>query len=205
MLPTATKVAVCFPSGDMVHADFALSLAGLCCSSFPLDLVIVNTKSSIVAAARNDAVKIAEEAGAGFLLFLDSDMTFPRTTLRRLLAHDRDIVGAHYTTRVPPHNLLGAPLGGDIAVDGDGLVAMRHMPTGCLLIRMSVFAQLKRPYFRFLFSEDTGEVHGEDYVFCDLAREAGFAIWCDANLSLEMGHIGQQIFRFADGASADPA
>jgi hypothetical protein len=36
---------------------------------------------------------------------------------------------------------------------------------------------------------------GEDYVFCDRARQAGFRIWRDAKLSLEIGHIGQQICR----------
>ena len=198
MLADIPKVAVCFPSGDMVHADFALALASLCASAFPIEPVIVNTKSSIVASARNDAVRIAREAGAEFLLFLDSDMTFPNTTLRRLLAHQKPIVGALYTKRVPPYELLGAPIGSEASIDAEGLIEMKHMPTGCLLISMAVFANLTPPYFRFLFDEATGAIHGEDYVFCDLARAAGFRIWCDVALSLEIGHIGQQICRFAE-------
>jgi hypothetical protein len=191
------RVAICFPSSDMVHADFALALAGLCNSTQPIETPLVNNKSSIVAMARNDGVKCAQDMNADFLLFLDSDMTFPRSTLHRLLAHRKDIVGATYTKRVPPFTLLGAVFDRNETIDEHGLIRMRHMPTGCLLIRMTVFEKLSAPHFRFLTNETTGEIHGEDYVFCDRAHEAGFEVWCDAALSLELGHIGQRIFRFS--------
>ena len=191
------KVAICFPSGDTVHADFALALAGLCNSTHPIQTPLINNKSSIVAMARNNGVKSAKEFGADFILFLDSDMTFPRTTFHRLLAHRKDIVGALYTKRVPPHQILGAAIHGEATCDEGGLVEMKHMPTGCLLISMAVFETLSEPHFRFLHDEATGEIHGEDYVFCDRARAAGFQIWSDVKLSLEIGHIGQQIYRFS--------
>lgn len=199
------RVAISFPSSDMVHADFALALAGLCNSTQPIETSLVNNKSSIVAMARNNGVKCAQDMHADFILFLDSDMTFPRSTLHRLLAHRKDIVGATYTKRVSPFTLLGAVYDREQAVDECGLIRMRHMPTGCLLIRMTVFEKLSSPHFRFLTNEATGEIHGEDYVFCDRAHDAGFEVWCDAALSLELGHIGQRIFRFsADGdKSAD--
>ncbi len=190
------KVAICFPSGDMVHADFALALAGLCNSAPPLETPILNNKSSIVAIARNNGVKKAKELAAEFILFLDSDMIFPRTTLHRLLLHGKDIVGATYTKRVPPYPILGAALHGNPTCDERGLTEMRHLPTGCLLIRMRVFDALSEPYFRFVNDEKTGAILGEDYVFCDRARDAGFHIWCDLNLSQEIAHIGQQVFTF---------
>ena len=102
------KVAICFPSTDMVHADFALALAGLCNASAPVETPIVNNKSSIVAIARNNGVERAQELGADFVLFLDSDMVFPRTTLHRLLLTGKDIVGATYAKRVPPYSMLGS-------------------------------------------------------------------------------------------------
>ena len=189
------KVAVCFPSGDMVHADFALALAGLCAAAYPIQIPIINAKSSIVAEARNRCVVLAREHNADLILFLDSDMVFPRTTLTQLLARDKDIVGATYPKRVPPHPILGASLpDGRMEADG-GLMEMLHLPTGCLLIRMSVFDALPGPSFRFRLDEDTGGIVGEDYDFCDRARAAGFAIWCDTKLSFEIGHIGQSVFR----------
>ncbi|MDR3462703.1 MAG: hypothetical protein P4L76_10355 [Beijerinckiaceae bacterium] len=189
------KVAICFPSGDMVHADFALALAGLCNSTPPLETPIINNKSSIVAIARNNGIKRAQELDSDFILFLDSDMVFPRTTLHRLLLHRKDIVGATYTKRVAPYSILGLARDSTPVRDAQGLTEMRHLPTGCLLIRMAVFKALSEPYFRFLNDEKTGEIMGEDYVFCDRAREAGFSIWCDTTLSQEIGHIGQQIYK----------
>jgi glycosyltransferase involved in cell wall biosynthesis len=193
------KVAICFPSMDMVHADFALALAGLCNSTAPIDTPLINNKSSIVAIARNNGVHKAQEFGADYILFLDSDMIFPRTTLHRLLFHQKDIVGATYSKRVQPFPALGAALEPNPAFDEQGLFEMRRLPAGCLLVKMSVFSALTEPYFRFLHDESTGEIQGEDYVFCDRARAAGFRIWCDSLLSFELGHIGQSVFRLGRG------
>jgi len=189
------RVAISVPSGDMVHADFALALAGLCHMSDDLDLVIFSNKSSIVAEARNNGVAMAQAAGVEHLLFLDSDMIFPRTTLRRLLAHALDIVGATYAKRVPPFQALGTALQEQPADPPHGLIAMARIPTGCLLIRMSVFARLAQPYFHFGLDTMRHQIVGEDYMFCDKARAAGLRIWCDAVLSREVGHIGQQVRR----------
>ncbi len=191
------KIAVCFPSGDMVHADFALALAGMLNSTPPLDTPIVNNKSSIVAAARNDGVKRAREMGCDYILFLDSDMVFPRDTLHRLLVHREAIVGATYVKRVPPYPVLGTAAESEPTCDARGLTEMLRIPTGCLLIRMSVFDALKPPYFRFVTDEASGDIIGEDYDFCDRARQAGFHVWCDAKLSLLIGHVGQKVFRFS--------
>lgn len=193
MTDTSPLIAICFPSGDTVHADFALSLAGLCHAVGPLRLTVINTKSSIVAVARNNGVARAQEAKADYLLFLDSDMVFPRETLIRLLKHMQDIVGATYSKRLPPYPILGTALSGQSLGEHPDLVEMERIPTGCLLIRMSVFDTLKKPYFRFEYNETNGNITGEDYTFCDRVREAGFRIWCDAALSKEIGHIGQQI------------
>ena len=189
------QIAIAYPSGDMVHADFALALAGLCLSMHPLETTVINTKSSIVAEARNMAVQRAREAEAQYLLFLDSDMIFPQSALHRLLLHQKDVVGAVYTKRVAPYDLLGTVLPNTVPPGDDGLVEMLRLPTGCLLIKMSVFDVLPQPWFRFLVDEENGSLLGEDYAFCDMARMAGFKLWADFSLSQEIGHIGQQICR----------
>ncbi len=183
----------------MVHAGFAMAFADLCLASRPLAVQLVSVRSSIVAVARNNAVDEARSFGAESLLFLDSDMTFPPTTLLRLLLHRRDIVGATYPKRVPPFGVLGTRLAAQ-PEDAGGLIDMSRIPTGCLLIRMAVFDRLAKPYFRFGIEPD-GALLGEDYAFCDAAREAGFRIWCDAALSHELGHIGQQVYRMPPPAA----
>jgi glycosyltransferase involved in cell wall biosynthesis len=188
------RVAIAVPSGDMVHADFAMAYAQLCLASAAFPLQLITVKSSIVAQARNNGVEHAREFGADYLLFLDSDMVFPPTVLLRLVLHRKDIVGATYTRRVAPFDALGSKLAEQPAVLSGDLLEMHRIPTGCLLINMQVFNKLAKPYFRF-DTDDKGQIVGEDYVFCDRAREAGFRIWCDAFLSREIGHIGQSIHR----------
>ena len=196
------KVAVCYPSSDMVHADFTLALAGLCLAAHPIAVTVINAKSSIVAEARNNGVEDARQSGAEYLLFLDSDMVFPLTLLHRLLLHRKDVVGALYTKRLPPYELLGKALASPPVPDTNGLVEMTRLPTGCMLIRMVVFDALTKPYFYFGIDQELQTILGEDYAFCDAARLAGFRIWADLSLSQEIGHIGQRICHIADGCKS---
>jgi hypothetical protein len=195
--PPLPRVAIAVPSGDMVHADFAMAYAQLCMASAGLQLQLITVKSSIVAQARNNGVEIARGFGADYILFLDSDMLFPPTALFRLLLHRKDIVGATYTKRVAPFDILGTKLAAQPAVLSGDLLEMQRIPTGCLLIKMDVFEKLSKPYFRFDVDAQ-GSIVGEDYVFCDRAREAGFRIWCDAVMSREVGHIGQSVHRLPE-------
>ena len=164
------RVAIAVPSGDMVHADFAMAYAQLCLASAGLPLQLTTVKSSIVAEARNNGVELARSFGADFIFFLDSDMLFPPTALFRLLLHRKDIVGATYTKRVAPFEILGTKLTEQPAVLSGDLLEMQRIPTGCLLINMCVFEKLSKPYFRFEIDAN-GAIIGEDYVFCDRARE----------------------------------
>jgi hypothetical protein len=193
------RVAIAVPSGDMVHADFAMAYAQLCMASAGLQPQLITVKSSIVAQARNNGVELARDSGADFIFFLDSDMLFPPTALFRLLLHRKDIVGATYTRRVAPFQILGSMLAEQPTVLSGDLLEMQRIPTGCLLINMGVFDKLSKPYFRFE-TDANGAIVGEDYVFCDRAREAGYRIWCDAVMSREIGHIGQTICRLPDAA-----
>ena len=54
---------------------------------------------------------------------------------------------------------------------------------------------LKKPWFTFNYNPDA-EVAGdrwtgEDYWFCGLLREAGIQVYCDADLSRQVQHIGE--------------
>src|SRR6202012_4429594 len=104
------SVAIAVPSGDMVHADFARAYADLCIASGKLPLHLITVKSSTRPQARNNGVEIARSCKANYLLFLESDMLFPPTVLLRLLLHAKDIVGATYTKRVAPFEILGTTI-----------------------------------------------------------------------------------------------
>ena len=73
---------------------------------------------------------------------------------------------------------------------------MAMIPTGCLLIRTHVFEKLSKPWFNTIAAGDS--LLGEDYFFCHNAIAAGMEIWCDGDLSRELGHIGQKIYQLGD-------
>lgn len=196
----APTVCLGLPSGDMVHKSHAMSLAMLAgnCAKAGIQIVLLDTRSSIVTHARCNSVEGALEHKADYLLFLDSDMTFPKDTVARLLGHRKDIVGGTYRKRGPPFETLGLPMGDDPIEVAHGLVEMRRIPTGCMLIDMRVFAALNKPYFCLVTDPKAGIEYGEDVVFCDRARHAGFTIWCDVDLSMDLTHVTQTHLAITD-------
>jgi hypothetical protein len=203
-----TKVGVCVPSGGTVHAAFEESLALLIASSQAI-CVLINTESSVVAVNRDNAVKAARGAGCSHVLFLDSDMVFPSWALDHLLARGKDIVGCVYPRRVAPYNILGSLMG---VPDCSDLRQGFELGMGCMLIDVRVFDRLEAPYFRMpaipsfdkvpaelagfdLAGYEPPTLMGEDYYFCKAARRAGFTVWADMPLSMELGHIGTVVHR----------
>lgn len=197
LLPT---VAVCVPSMSMVHADFAFSLAAFAHNP-GARIALFNYKGSASSAHnRNHLVEIALEHNTEYVFFLDSDMKFKQDTLKRLLKAGKDIVGATYVKRVPPYNVLGVPMEDGPVHYKDGVVEVKGLPAGCLLIKTAVFKRLHRPWFQHpvIRVDDKPALMGEDYFFCYTAREKGFSIWMDVDLSKELGHIGEQTFYVPD-------
>jgi len=197
MNSSSPLVAIGIPSGDLVHTDFAMSLATLCLNP-GAKVFLLNSRSSLVPLGRNQCASAAQLMKATHLLFLDTDMIFPTDTLTRLLAHNKNIVGATYSKRVPPFHPLTVTEEGEHIHITSGLRRVKLLPTGCMLIRTIVFDTLKKPYFNLV--ADGEQLRGEDYYFCERARAAGFEIWCDGELSNLLGHIGQKINRIADVA-----
>jgi len=193
--PKLPHVAIAIPCGTMVHADFAVSLGSMMHSLGEMPMSIVVGKSSIVADARNLGLEYAQKYGAEYVLFIDSDMTFPKDALLKLLVRQVDIIGATYSRRTAPFHFLGDILPEQPADAPKGLLEMSRIPTGFLLIKSTVFEKLKKPYFRFRVDEEAGVNIGEDFDFSDRVRAAGFRIWCDPYLSKELGHIGEQSFK----------
>src|SRR3990167_7894890 len=125
------------------------------------------------------------------LFFLDSDMMFEPDVLDKLLAHDKDIVGARYYRRQGKEK--------DPAVktryDMPGMSVPNHLyknyatATGCMLIKREALARIPRPWFA-LGTED--RPIGEDIYFCAKAKAQGIEIWEDPTLSI--GHVGLFVY-----------
>ena len=117
------------------------------------------------------------------ILFVDSDQEFPVSALDRLVAHKRDIVGAAYRGRQPPHQMMPPN------EDRTGLKEREWIPSGLMLVRRRVFETISFPWFPNISGKRPEDFVGSDVVFCRKARAAGFKIWCDYELSREVTHL----------------
>jgi hypothetical protein len=187
------KIAIGVPSGDMVHADFAMSLARLMSytmlSKDKIDIILINVKSSIVQKGRHETVLKALKFKVDYLLFLDSDMVFPADVIIRLLDSGMDVIGCNYPTRNTPFKpTCRNKLEQLVNSSDDSITEVGFIATGCLLINMKVFKKMKAPYFNVEWRGK--DFLGEDYLFCEAARKLGYSVFCDNKLSKEIKHIG---------------
>lgn len=141
---------------------------------------------------------------ADWLFLTNDDHVYPPDTLRRLLAHDKDVVTGLYLTRQAPFRPV---LFDDVTAAG-GLVPRRFMSSdrglkavaacgdGCLLLRRSVLETIPAPWWALANYHSDACDH--DNAFCAKVRAAGFDIWCDFDMSI--GHLGvMPVFPFFDG------
>ncbi|AHB09970.1 glycosyltransferase family 2 protein [Zymomonas mobilis] len=197
---TSPKVAIAvIAPGDMILVEFSISTMGLIQHAKDLDTNVICGRSSILAGAKNIAVKESLNWGADYILFLSGDITFPNDTLHRLLAHEKDIIGVTYPKPVAPYNLLGiTEEQQDQKALEQSLLKMRYMPGGCMLVKTEIFKKLDPNLPHFYYDVFQDDVMGDDFVFCDRVRELGYDIWCDANLSAEIGRIGQRVYHMPE-------
>lgn len=149
----------------------------------------------------NRLVTEAKANNMTHLMSIDCDMIFPSSGILRLLDHDKEIVGGAYNQR-------GNPQSGDqkistvkLADEKGNLITASQIPPqlfkcwslglGFVLMNMSIFDKLEKPYFRD-FEDDKGEFHTEDFEFFSKCQKAGIDVWC--NPSIQIGHIGSYVY-----------
>jgi hypothetical protein len=184
------KVAIIYPSGDMLHAQFCGSLVNLVAYSQSLGIQTfsVNPRSSLVQVSRFIGVETAIANGADKILFIDSDQTFQHNALAMLLDSKEDIVGAASLTRKEPIQYTCKDKEGNRIdfKEKTGLVEVHTNGFPMTLIDCSVFDKIDKPYFNVSYNE--GSWIGEDESFCHAAREAGYKIMINADVKI--GHLG---------------
>lgn len=188
------RVMIAVPCGEDVKADFALSLALMVGYSTyvrpDMELPLYFLKGTYLPRARAALVDEAMERQCTHILWLDSDMRFPKDTLLHLLSRDVPIVGANYATRQVPILPTALDFNLDPVFGGEGLVDVRHMGMGVMLTDIDVFQAIGKPYFAFGYNKAANDYAGEDVYFCERARVNGYRIRMDAALSEQVEHCG---------------
>ena len=185
------KVIVGIPSMGMIRIETMVSLVEMLSTS-PVEYSLYTPISCYVHMNREEIVKMALKSGAEYILFVDTDMKFPRDTLNTLMALDVDIVGALYNQRKIPPTSVVIQLNPPIEKLPKEPIKVRAVGTGLMLVKIDVFKQMKQPWFFFVPELDGQKAIGEDVYFCDKARGMGYDVWVDPRPIV--GHIGEAIF-----------
>ena|SRR3990167_5023528 len=186
---TKNKVAIAVACQDTVKAKTMFSLVhALRNVDFEYDLFMQISCDLI--GNRIRLVRQAIESGATHMLFLDHDMFFKDDSITKLLAHNKDIIGAPYNFRSFPLKSTAAPLS-DIS-DKAQIYRCNTVATGFLLIKLSVFEKVSEPWFDFGRDKNFELACGEDSYFCQKAIKAGFDVWADPNIFVK--HCGEYMY-----------
>ena len=202
-------------------------------------------KSSLVTQGRNLCVADFLASKSTHLLFIDSDIDFQAKSIFEMLKKDKDIISVPYPlknaawsksfekikdNKVNTENDLKnsiyqypikVPNNNDIKTVG-GVIEVTHAPTGCMLIKRSVFDKMIKAYpdkeivqktiingqyvdkpnmwnfFDTLHDKETKTYLGEDFAFCKLWADIGGKCYCYILDSI--AHVGE--FRY-EGRYAD--
>lgn len=200
------SVSILVPTRDTVYSHFSYSLGNLIKTTtlmgtevhlfFDASTILINQRENLI----NQAIDVKSE----WVLWLDSDMMFPPTTLLRLLAHNQDIVACNYMKRSYPFKSVAfmdtndweswVPLQSE-----DKLLTVEAIGMGCVLMKTSVFEKLNKPYFEYTYQPKTKDWGGEDFTLFKKLNKLGYQVKVDMNLSNEIYHIGT----FAYGKNLD--
>lgn len=129
-----------------------------------------------------------------YLLAIDSDMSFDKDALKKLLALDTDIATGIYRKktldkteyeiyrraegRFEPYTEITTST--PFEVDACGF--------GCVLVNSRVFHSIEYPAFKNTWMDPQDWKMSEDLYFCRKAKQQGFKIWVDP--TVRCGHLG---------------
>lgn len=196
------KVSVSIPVYEHFHAQFGYSFGKMMLftgvtlvADGIVDVLTNMIEGTYLHRARNDLAIQAMKIDATHILWLDADMKFPQDALLRLLGHGKPIVGANYShRRFPIHHVAfktvgeGNDRGADVMCrttdESTGLEEVEGIGFGMLLMETAILTKIPFPWFTLQ------DGVGEDLAFCRRAREAGYKIYVDHDLSKEMVHWG---------------
>jgi hypothetical protein len=192
------KILIAVPTAEMGRrADFYDYFNAL---DKPVGTMVSSAHGQSPARNRNMMIRLAINNDCTHIFFLDDDLTFQSDSLKRLIAHDKDIVSGLYLMRNYPHMPI---LFNYIAPDGrclhyfpkdgeSGLMECKSFGLGCVLIKTDVFRSM------------TEECKKDDWVrlgelerdhWCDdiglwnRVRSYGWKLHCD--LDTQFGHMAQ--------------
>lgn len=205
------RILVCTPVyGDAVKRGYAHSLAQSIAyfaqakSDVDKYIDVQMVYSSNLVENRHILVSKAFEFEATHMLFWDADIKVPPDAIVKMVNHHLPIVALNYAKKEPEARPTAFIDTDDYVgpcfsqAQHTGLQAVSSCGFGFMLIEMGVMQKLQTPLFQFTqVGQDGYKTETEDVFFCRKAREAGFDIVIDHDLSKLCSHIGDWEFTTA--------
>ncbi len=213
-MPTK-RIFCAIPAYGSLPNHFLATYTHLCAQP-PFDVKVrCRGNDSLITRARNALTADFLETDCTHLLFIDGDILCTREHLERIGSHDVDIVGGIY-----PFKSEGKlqwcinSLPGGATVGDDGLLEVRYVATGFMLIARRVFQamieadgrqieyrtdaephRIEHDFWR-VGVRDTEDAHRryltEDWFFCQRWRELGGRVYADTRVVLR--HVGHAVY-----------
>ena len=211
------RISVGIPSHEMCPSIFAFDLANMMGYSMGVlgdrfDFGMHYVGGTYIHKARQQLITEMLDEGCHYMLWLDSDMRFPKDALVQLLARDLPMVGINYSTRGIPPRFVAIKEVAHVLDDGT-IDPGRHLQTnedsvgvekveavgfGCVLMKSVITQGLTEdePWFFYEWNTKIGKMHvGEDVWFCRLVRENGYDIYVVHDLSMQCAHVGSMEYK----------
>ncbi len=153
--------------------------------------------------ARNEVARKFMLVNSEWLLTLDTDMVFSPEDFDALLASaDPDsapiVSGMYFVDERPPRpaaaNTVGTSIKSITDWEDDKLIPVDWCGAGFMLVHRSVFEKLGDDPYRQDIVAPSGALVGEDYSFCERARQAGFTVQVDPRVFI--GHVKPRVLGF---------
>lgn len=160
---------------------------------------------SLIQYARNFLVyQFLKNEDYTHMLWIDADLGFDPTALVRMLNRKVDVIGGVYTNKNPTTPKYPYIAAGSVV---DGMQEAYHIPGGFMLVSREAVKAVadKCPThfmehggveyevancFDLLLDTDTKRFKGEDFVYCDRLRAAGYKIYIETDISFL--HVGRR-------------
>ena len=241
------SIMVCTPCHSdvtMHYTQAVLELQQLCIKK-GIKITFTLLKSSLITQGRNLCVSSFLESPCTHMLFVDSDIYFRAESIFKMLDLDKELISIPYPLKTMMWDKLYEKFNeGAVKKAGDihrflntypmkvadpehitldsGVMEVTHCPTGCMLIKRSVFDKMIKKYpdkniiqktvingeyvdrpnlwnfFDCIHDPETKTYMGEDFSFCKLWKDIGGT--CYAYVNDPIIHVGEHQYEgcFAD-------
>ena len=202
-------------------------------------------KSSLITQGRNLCVGAFMETGHSHMLFIDADIDFQAKSIMKMIEKDKDVISVPYPMKTFNwekvfENIKAGKIKSAVQLSTaantypmklpdednikiqDGCIEVSHSPTGCMLIKRSVFEKMIEKYpdlkiiqptiingkptekpflynfFDTMFDKENHTYMGEDFAFCKRWKDIGGK--CHAIVDQLITHVGEHQYcgRFSD-------